>query len=81
MTKRLRQQLAMTIIMWGALVLFGLPGLALTWLNDSRRLPLALGGDIAGIAVAAVTTVLIHRRCRSGLPRPEPTEGEATGLS
>jgi hypothetical protein len=55
----------MTIIMWGAVVLFGLPGLALTWLNDSGRLPLALGVVIIGVAVATVTTVRIHRRCRS----------------
>ncbi len=65
MTKRLRQQVAMTIIMWGAVVLFGLPGLALTWLNDSGRLPLALGVVIVGVAVATVTTVVIYLRSRS----------------
>ena len=65
MTRRLRQQVAMTIVMWGAVVLFGLPGLALAWLNDSRRLPLALGGVIVGVTVATVTTVPIYRRCRS----------------
>jgi hypothetical protein len=65
MTSRLRHQVAMTMIMWGAVVLFGLPGLALAWLSDSGRLPLAVGSVIVGIAVATVTTVLIYRRCRS----------------
>jgi hypothetical protein len=50
-----RQSLA---IMWGSLLAFGPPALALTWLNDPRHLPLALiviiGGTVAAVAFTAL---------------------------
>jgi len=50
-------------VMWGFLLLAGLPGLVLTWVNDRRHLPIAVVVVISGIIVAMAVTVRARRRC------------------
>jgi hypothetical protein len=56
-----RERIAMTVA-WGFLLIFGLPGLVLAWLNDPRDLPIALTVVIGGTVIATALTVLTRRR-------------------
>jgi hypothetical protein len=62
-------------IMWASLLLFGVPAIALTWLNSRSHLALVLTLVGAGSVVAAMTTLRRWRR-RGGARATTPDEAE-----
>jgi Na+-driven multidrug efflux pump len=49
------------IMAWGAILIFGLPGLVLAGLNDPQNVPIALSVLVIGIAIATALTVVFRR--------------------
>jgi hypothetical protein len=47
-------------VMWGSLVVLGIPGVVLTTLNDPENLPIALTVEIGGTVAATLSTLFVR---------------------
>jgi hypothetical protein len=72
-----RQALA---IMWGALIVFGPPGLVLTLLRSPGQLPIALVVIIGGTAMAVTFTALKVFPKRARMLASRQNEAETEGI-